>query len=313
MQRSTLYRAFAVTVTAVVTAASAHLITGYGTASAQPWPGSGSAEQVSLAADKSGHRWASAASATITPGVQTNTEGGRQCTANYTFVDNAGNVYLGQAAHCAGTGLGDLTDPDGCTADSLPLRTTVTFNRGGILMFPGEVVGTGQLVYSSWLAMQRDGERDHNTCAYNDFALVKVAPEDVGKVNPSVPYWGGPVGINTTGTDIGDDVYGYGNSGLRFGIAALSPRTGQSQADGLTTAGWTHALTAAMPGIPGDSGSAFLDRNGYALGTLSTLGIGLPIVNNIGDLSHELAYARAHSGISGLTLVLGTEPFDPNP
>jgi len=142
--------------------------------------------------------------------------------------------------------------------------------------------------------------------------LVKVAPEDVGKVNPSVPYWGGPIDINTTGTDIGDRVYGYGNSGLRLGIAELSPRTGQSKADGRATAGWTHALTAPMPGIPGDSGSAFLDRNGYALGTLSTLSVGLPIVNNIGDMSHELAYARAHSGISGLSLVLGTEPFDPN-
>ncbi|MFD0365376.1 hypothetical protein ACFQZZ_28405 [Nocardia sp. GCM10030253] len=312
MQRSTLYRALAVTVTAVVAATGAILIAGCGTASSQPWPGSGSAEQFTLAADKSGHRWASAASATVTPGVQTNTQGARQCTANYTFVDNAGNVYLGQAAHCAGTGIGNLIDPDGCIADSLPLGTAVTFNRGSLLTFPGEVVGTGHLVYSSWLAMQQNGEQDHNTCAYNDFALVKVAPEDIRKVNPSVPYWGGPVGLNTTGTGIGDRVYGYGNSGLRFGIAELSPRTGQSKADGLVTTGWTHALTVTMPGIPGDSGSAFLDRNGYALGTLSTLGIGLPIVNSIGDMSHELAYARAHSGISGLSLVLGTEPFDPN-
>ncbi|MGW4767373.1 hypothetical protein ACWEO2_04925 [Nocardia sp. NPDC004278] len=310
MQRSTLYRVLAVTVTAVVAATGAHLIAGYGTASAQP--GAGSADQFTLAADKSGHRWASAASATITPGVQANTQGARPCTANYTFVDNVGNVYLGQAAHCAGTGIGDLQDPNGCTADSLPLGTAVTFNRGGLLMLPGDVVGTGQLVYSSWLAMQRDGEQDHNTCAYNDFALVKVAAEDVDKVNPSVPYWGGPVGINTTGTGIGDHVYGYGNPSLQLGFAELSPRTGQSNADGLATAGWTHAVTAPIPGIPGDSGSAFLDRNGYALGTLSTVGISLPIVNNIGDLSHELAYARAHSGISGLSLVLGTEPFNPN-
>ncbi|MFQ6393550.1 hypothetical protein ACLMAJ_08865 [Nocardia sp. KC 131] len=308
MQRSSLYRALAVTATAVV---GAHLIAG-GTASTQPWAGSGSAEQFTLAADKSGHRWASAASATITPGVQTNTQGARQCTANYTFVDDAGNVYLGQAAHCAGTGIGNLSDPDGCTADSLPLGAEVTFNRGGLPMSPGEFVGTGHLVYSSWLAMRQNGEQDRNTCAYNDFALVKVAPEDVGKVNPSVPYWGGPVGINLTGTGIGDRVYGYGNSALRFGIAELCPRIGQSKANGLVAAGWTHALTVAMPGIPGDSGSAFLDRNGYALGTLSTLGIGLPIVNNIGDMSHELAYAQAHSGISGISLVLGTEPFDPN-
>jgi hypothetical protein len=308
MQRSTLYRALAVPVTVVLAATGACLIAGCGIASSKPLPVS--AEQVTVAADKAGHPWAAAASATVTPGVQTNTMGARQCTANYVFVDDAGNVYVGQAAHCAGTG--EVNDPDGCTAGSLPLGTAVTFNRGGLPMFPGEVVGRGQLVYSSWLAMRQDGEHDRNTCAYNDFALVKVAPEDVGNVNPSVPHWGGPVDINTTGTGIGDRVYGYGNSGLRLGIAELSPQAGQSKADALATAGWTHVLTVPVPGMPGDSGSAFLDRNGCALGTLSSLGIALPIVNNIGDMSHELAYARAHSGISGLSLVLGTEPFNPN-
>jgi hypothetical protein len=66
------------------------------------------------------------------------------------------------------------------------------------------------------------------------------------------------------------------------------------------------------PGVPRDSGSAFLDADGKALGTLSTLGLApLPASNNIGDISHELNYAKANSGISGLTLSLGTEPFDP--
>ncbi|WP_433623598.1 hypothetical protein [Nocardia sp. CA-120079] len=99
---------------------------------------------------------------------------------------------------------------------------------------------------------------------------------------------------------------------MRGGIAALSPQTGESKADDAAFGGWTHALVAPTPGIPGDSGSAFLDRDGHALGTLSTLGFALPIVNNIGDIAHELAYARAHSGIAGLRLVLGTEPFKSN-
>ncbi|MFE3442588.1 hypothetical protein ACFXNW_06120 [Nocardia sp. NPDC059180] len=83
-------------------------------------------------------------------------------------------------------------------------------------------------------------------------------------------------------------------------------------ADDGSLGGWTHALKSPTPGIPGDSGSAFLDGAGRAVGTLSTLGLGLPIVNHVGDISRELAYARAHSGISGLRLVLGTEEFDPN-
>jgi hypothetical protein len=64
------------------------------------------------------------------------------------------------------------------------------------------------------------------------------------------------------------------------------------------------------PGIPGDSGSAFLDASGRATGVLSTIAIApLPASNGVGDLNHEINYARAH-GMSGLALALGTEPFD---
>lgn len=252
--------------------------------------------------------WAPAGSAAITPGVQTNTAGSGQCTANFVFTDGAGNVYLGQAAHCASTGA--ATDTDGCVADSLPLGTRVTFNRGGSLLSSGEQVGAGTLVYSSWVTMQARGESDANTCAYNDFALVKVDAADVSKVNPSIPFWGGPTGINTTGTAAGDSVYSYGNSGIRFGIEQLSPKQGVSL--GTSGGGWTHPVYTLTPGVPGDSGSAFLDGSGRALGTLSTLAIApLPASNGVGDLSRELAYAQAHGGIAGLALANGTEPFSP--
>ncbi|MGW6117923.1 hypothetical protein ACWFRF_02690 [Nocardia sp. NPDC055165] len=263
-----------------------------------------------MAADKAGHQWGAAATATITPGTQTYTDGAGQCTTNYVFTDDSGAIYLGQAAHCAATGEASITD--GCAATSLPTGTAVTFNRGGSLLSHGTAVATGKLVYSSWLAMQQSAETDRNTCAFNDFALVEVPAEDVGKVNPSLPYWGGPVGMNTSGASTGERVYSYGNSGLRGGITGLSPQTGQCQDDDPATNGWTHALVSPTPGIPGDSGSAFLDREGRALGTLSTLGAALPIVNNIGDIDRELSYARAHSGLSGLRLVLGTEPFHPS-
>jgi hypothetical protein len=64
--------------------------------------------------------------------------------------------------------------------------------------------------------------------------------------------------------------------------------------------------------VPGDSGSAFLDAEGNALGTLSTLAIApLPASNGVGDLGKELGYAQANSGIAGLNLVPGTEAFSP--
>ena len=93
-------------------------------------------------------------------------------------------TYIGQAAHCASTGA--ATDTDGCLAGTLPLGT------------PVEVTGAsrpGTLVYSSWVTMQANGESDPDTCAYNDLALVKIDPADVGKVNPSVPGFGGPTGV----------------------------------------------------------------------------------------------------------------------
>ncbi len=251
--------------------------------------------------------WAPADTAEITPGVQMYTEGA-QCTANFVFSDGAGNTYVGYAAHCAGTGA--ATDTNGCDAASLPLGTRVTFARGGSLVSEGTAVGQGTLAYSSWLTMQGRGESDENTCAYNDLALVKVDAADVAKVNPSIPFWGGPVAVNTGGTAAGDRVYSFGNSSLRGGVEQLSPKTGLSL--GTEGEGWSHPVYTLTPGVPGDSGSAFLDAEGNAVGTLSTLAIApLAGSNGVGDLSHELGYAQQHGGIAGLQLVPGTEPFSP--
>ncbi len=253
--------------------------------------------------------WAPADTAQIHPGTMMYTEGA-QCTGNFVFTDAASNVYVGYAAHCAGTGA--ATDTDGCLSNSLPLGTKVTFNEGGSLISEGTQVGSGTLVYSSWDTMDKLGTTDANTCAYNDFALVKVAAADVAKVNPSVPFWGGPVGIDTDGTAAGDQLYTYGNSSLRAGLEPLSPHTGISLGDNAADGGWSHPLYTLTPGIPGDSGSGFLSADGSAIGVLSTLGLApLPASNNIGDLAKELAFAQQHSGLSGLQLVNGTEPFSP--
>ncbi|QWC84414.1 hypothetical protein KLP28_12645 [Nocardioidaceae bacterium] len=246
--------------------------------------------------------------ATITPGVQMYTGGG-QCTANFVFDDDAGNVFVGYAAHCAG--LGEATDTNGCQASSMPLGTRVDFVRGGSLLGAGERLGGGTLVYSSWLAMQEAGTTDENACAFNDFALVQVDDADLDQVNPTVPFFGGPTGIDTDGTRPGEQVFSYGNSSLRGGIELLSPKRGASLGD--SGDGWSHSVYTLTPGVPGDSGSGFMTSGGAALGTLSTLALApLPASNGVGDLSRELAYAQQHSGLAGLDLVEGTEPFTPN-
>ncbi|WP_028473230.1 hypothetical protein [Nocardioides alkalitolerans] len=249
--------------------------------------------------------WAPADSAAIHPGVQMYTDGA-QCTANFVFTDAAGATYVGYAAHCAG--LGEATDTNGCEAGSLPLGTPVDFVEGGSLLGAGERVGGGTLVYSSWLAMDAVGETDADTCAYNDFALVQVDAADTDDVNPSVPFFGGPVALNTTGNGAATAVYSFGNSSLRAGVEILSPKVGTSL--GQSGGGWTHSVYTVTPGVPGDSGSGFLDAQGRALGTLSTLALApVPLSNGVGDLSRELAYAQTHAGIDGLTLAAGTEPF----
>jgi hypothetical protein len=251
--------------------------------------------------------WAPADTAEIHPGTQMYTEGA-QCTANFVYTDGAGNVYVGYAAHCAGTGA--ATDTNGCDAESLPLGTKVDFVEGGSLVGEGTKVGSGTLTYSSWLTMQQRNETDENACAYNDLALVKVDAADVAKVNPSVPFWGGPVALNTDGSAAGETVYSYGNSSLRGGVEELSPKQGTSL--GAEGDGWSHPVYTVTPGVPGDSGSAFLDSEGNALGTLSTLAIApLAGSNGVGDLAHELGYAQQYGGLSGLVLVPGTEPFSP--
>ncbi len=239
-------------------------------------------------------QWAPAASATIQPGVMTFTAGG-QCTANFVFTDAANDVYIGQAAHCSGTGA--ATETNGCDSGSLPLGT------------PVEVDGASQpgtLVYNSWLAMQAAGETDPDTCNFNDFALVKLHPDDRGAVNPSIPVWGGPTGI-APATGAGDQVYSYGNSSLRQGISLLSPKTGLSL--GTIPSGWSHPVYTVSPGIPGDSGSAFLDDSGGALGVLSTLSIApTPLSNNVSDIGLALDYFDSHANFD-VDLALGTEPF----
>jgi hypothetical protein len=241
-------------------------------------------------------RWAAAPVATIHPGVMTFTPIG-QCTANFVYFQGS-EVYLGQAAHCSGTGA--ETDTDGCSTGSLPLGTPVDIEGA---------TKPGKIVYSSWIAMHTAHEQDPVTCAFNDFALVRVDPADRARVNPTVPFWGGPTGISRTGTQPLDAVYSFGNSSLRQGIELFQPKVGISGGDDF--GGWTHLAYQLLPGIPGDSGSPLLDSHGRAVGILSTIDVfPSPGGNSFADAERTLQYARSH-GFPNLLLARGTRPFNP--
>jgi hypothetical protein len=248
--------------------------------------------------------WAPAATARIHPGVQMFTDGA-QCTANFVFTDSRNRVYVGYAAHCAG--MGGPTSTNGCETASHPLGTTVRFGTGANLLTGGTTVGYGKLAYSSWRTMQRRGVTAENPCSYNDFALVRVNAAYVGRVNPSMPQWGGPVGLDTDGVPTSSRLYSVGSSSLRLGGGPVA-KTGTVLGQG--GGGWTYSVRTSSPGIPGDSGSGFLGPDGRAMGTLSTLAL-FPqtLTNGVGNLHKELRYAQRWSGIEGLRLVRGTRSF----
>jgi hypothetical protein len=228
---------------------------------------------------------------------------GAQCTANFVFKDKKGRVYVGYAAHCAG--LGSSTDTNGCEVDSHPYGTRVRFGTGANILFGGETVGYGRLVYSSWRSMRARGVTSDNQCNYNDFALVRVEKPYRTLVNPSLPGWGGPTGVDTDGIADGAAVYSYGSSSLRLG-----PTTKEGTVDFTEGGGWSHVVRTSSAGVPGDSGAGYVDAQGRAVGTLSTLGIGLGgITNGVGDFGKEFRYAQRHSGIAGLRLAKGTKAF----
>jgi Trypsin-like peptidase domain len=231
-------------------------------------------------------------SGAIHPGIQTFT-GGNQCTANFVFYD-AADIYIGQAAHCAGTGA--ATDVNGCTASFMPLGTAVDLGTGH----------DGTLVYSSWALMQSLGTPDSAPeCLGNDFALVRVAEADEGDVSPAVPFFGGPVGVApTAGLGLGDEVYSFGNSGLRLGV---EPVLSWKHGTVLASDAWSADVYTVTPGIPGDSGSGFMDAEGNAIGVLSTVSVApFPLMNTIAALDSALAYRSAHGGAA---LELATAPW----
>jgi len=235
----------------------------------------------------------------IHPGIVTESGGGGACTSNFIFT-SGDRTFIGQAAHCAGTG--SATETDGCSSASGPIGTPVTIRASD----GTDRVGT--LAYSSWLTMQEVGETDESACSYNDLALVEIAEADVKDVDPNIPVYGGPVGIDTDGLAAGEKVYSYGNSPVRQGLTQFSPKSGVSAGD--TGEGWSHEVYTVSPGVPGDSGSAFLNANGEAVGVLSTLNLApLPLSNGVCDLDLALEYAKAHSEFDDLELVLGTVPF----
>jgi hypothetical protein len=243
-----------------------------------------------------GDAYASSSGGSIHPGIEMTSPQG-QCTANFIFTADH-KVLIGQAAHC--TGKGSDSETNGCRARSAPLGTLVKI-RGASQR--------GKLVYSSWLTMQKRGDKNKDLCAYNDFALVEIDSADVDKVDPTVPVFGGPTGLRSGSLANGASVYSYQNSSLRQGLTQTSAKNGISLGD--SGGGREHQVATLTPGVPGDSGSGFMDADGRAFGVLSTLNLDpAPGTNGVADLAKALSYANQYGGLGDIQLERGHRSFN---
>jgi hypothetical protein len=240
---------------------------------------------------------AAPSAATITPGVlmisPVDDRVTSSCTAAFVFTGDD-TTYLGYAAHCASAS--ESMGLSGCKEPTLPLGTGVTIvgNDGSR--------ASGRLAYTSWGTMQQRGESDPGLCLHNDFALVELDPADLPRVDPTVPVFGGPTGLDTDGTVFGEPVVSYQPQ-----AGPTSVKQGRSL--GTSGGGLAHRVETRPPGRPGDSGSGYLDGAGRAFGVLSTLFTDGSATNGVTDLAHALGYANAYGGIGHVALVTGREPF----
>ncbi len=229
--------------------------------------------------------WTAPGAASIRPGVSL-VSGGAQCTSNFIFTspDNE-SVYIGFAAHCVAEGA--VTDTNGCASAVKPAALNSSVEVEGASK-------RAKLVYTSWGTMQAVKESGESACRYNDFAIAQIAEEDEAKVNPSMLYFGGPTSVADPGSVANmDKVLTYGNSGLRAGIAALSPHEGYVTS-APSGSDWTTSIQTIPPGVSGDSGSGVLMGDGRALGILVTIGSN---GNGVTSLENALEYAREEAGL----------------
>lgn len=210
-----------------------------------------------------------ACSGKIRPGAQLIIENAWLCSANFIYVDENDDFYVGTAGHCIDavrpmsitiSGVGDIGDP------------VFTTGNGGV---------------------------------GNDFALIKVPNHLWRFVEPSMCHWGGPVQLGSRtdgGTASGNRVlvhYGWG-----FGYSASSvsrARMGIARGPDWTPSGVLN-FQGTIAG--GDSGSGIQTNYGAAAGVIThtvvvtgAAGVPLGVVFGIAmPVDKGLALANAATG-----------------
>lgn len=239
----------------------------------------------------------------IRPGVEITASGYGTCTTNFLYAANEVTYYIGVAAHCFSNDSNSGVNP--CDASSAPLGFSgITIENAS---------RPGELAYSSWTAMQENGETaGSDLCQFNDFALVKIHTDDIDNVHPAAIAYGGPRALFNGAASVGDAVYSYGRSSFHSGVQDLQEKEGRISE--VLAGGLAYRVSFDNAGLPGDSGSAILHQDGRALAVLTTVGISLgpsTVGNGAVSLERALSYGKASGHISASTQLLTWPDFSP--
>ena len=244
--------------------------------------------------------WAPAATAAIRPGVR-HRHRRRRALHQQLRVRRGDRRFLGQAAHCAGTGV--ATETDGCASGTRPLGTAVTIDAADGSR------RTGRLAYSSWITMQ-DPRRDRP----GRLRAQRLRAGRAGRRGRRGRGQPEPAGAAAGRPGCGADGCRPANrcsatAGPRS--AGRSPRPAAGTTGGEVGAGFGHEIHTASPGVPGESGSALRRRR---RGRVRRADHAEP-VGRAGQQRHHRPGRRAglrqhlRRARPGRRWPLGTEPF----
>ena len=225
--------------------------------------------------------------ATITPGVQMVTKGA-QCTANFVFTDAAAACTSGTPR----TAPAAARPPTPTAARPARIRSAprCASSKGMSVATAGTTVGRGTLVYSSWITMRRSAPRRRPGLRLQRLrAGACRRPASVKQVEPVGAVLGRPHRARPGRSRPAAGSSATATPALRAGAEPLAPKTGASL--GQSGGGWSHDVYTVTPGIPGDSGSGFLDaqRPGVRRPVDRRHRARCPASNGVGDLARELA------------------------
>ncbi len=230
--------------------------------------------------------WGDLETAILRPGDQVITSLG-QCTTGF-FFQNETDLFVSTAAHCFGAGVTPGSDAE----DFCHIEDAHKLGESA------QVEGLSKpltLVYSAWPLMEGN-ETDESTCSGNDFAVLRIDPDDWHRANPTMRAFGGPTELREANTmPHGSKILYYGRTSLLPDQDALRRHEGYVVlTDQQSSQGWMIDAVSVPPGIPGDSGSAVTAADGAALGLMvyiSALG-----TNGITNMAWALDYMEAQAG-----------------